>query len=112
MLYRSERIEHVCVRCRLRSHVAMLLCGGAVSARILLHVPHTLDACAAHQSALHVYAPFSPQQVLEDYCQKSNLGTPTYQLHSTMGRDGGGDVQLFLFKVIPQTMIQENNSSE
>ncbi|XP_053384141.1 APOBEC1 complementation factor-like isoform X2 [Mercenaria mercenaria] len=41
----------------------------------------------------------SPIQILEEVCQKNGWGSPNYQLHSTMGRDGGGDVQLFLYKV-------------
>jgi hypothetical protein len=41
-------------------------------------------------------------QVLEEFCQKSGLGSPVYQLHSTMQRGGPvgqDDFQLFLFKV-------------
>ncbi|XP_013404611.1 APOBEC1 complementation factor isoform X2 [Lingula anatina] len=41
----------------------------------------------------------SPIQTLEEFCQKNAWGTPNYHLHSTLGRDGSGDVQLFLFKV-------------
>jgi hypothetical protein len=37
-------------------------------------------------------------QILDEFSQKNGLGTPIYQLHSTVG-GAGGDVQLFLFKV-------------
>ncbi|XP_057297897.1 APOBEC1 complementation factor-like isoform X2 [Hydractinia symbiolongicarpus] len=37
----------------------------------------------------------SPQQLLEEICQKNNWGTPIYTLHSTVTNDG----QLFLYKV-------------
>lgn len=47
----------------------------------------------------------SPVQILEEVCMKSGWGSPNYQLHSTMGRDGSGDIQLFLYKVtIPALM--------
>lgn len=41
-------------------------------------------------------------QVLEEFCQKNGLGSPVYQLHSTMQRTPTGqeDFQLFLFKVL------------
>ncbi|KAK7098358.1 hypothetical protein V1264_002678 [Littorina saxatilis] len=51
----------------------------------------------------------SPAQVLEDFCQKNGLGSPVYQLHSTMqrGHTGQEEFQLFLFKVsIPALMTQ------
>ncbi|XP_071955414.1 probable RNA-binding protein 46 [Antedon mediterranea] len=37
-----------------------------------------------------------PQEVLEEYCMKSNYGSPTYTLLSTTGQD---EVQRFVFKV-------------
>ena len=39
-------------------------------------------------------------QILDDVCQKNAWGTPVYQLHSTKYREGSGEVQLFLYKVI------------
>lgn len=36
-----------------------------------------------------------PTQILDDFCQKNGLGSPIYQLHSTVN----GDAQLFLYKV-------------
>lgn len=42
-------------------------------------------------------------QILEELCAKRGWDSPRYQLHRTLGCDGSGDVQLFLFKV--------NNSS-
>ncbi|XP_048730769.2 APOBEC1 complementation factor-like isoform X2 [Ostrea edulis] len=36
-----------------------------------------------------------PSQILDDFCQKNGLGSPIYQLHSTLN----GDAQLFLYKV-------------
>ncbi|KAL5007623.1 hypothetical protein ScPMuIL_016429 [Solemya velum] len=42
----------------------------------------------------------SSQQILEDMCQKNGWGSPVYQLHSTITRDGNGELQLFLFKVL------------
>ncbi|XP_025086418.1 APOBEC1 complementation factor-like isoform X2 [Pomacea canaliculata] len=50
-------------------------------------------------------------QVLEEFCQKNGLGSPVYQLHSTMQRTPTGqeDFQLFLFKVsIPALMTQNS----
>ncbi|XP_070199264.1 probable RNA-binding protein 46 isoform X3 [Littorina saxatilis] len=50
-----------------------------------------------------------PAVVLEDFCQKNGLGSPVYQLHSTMqrGHTGQEEFQLFLFKVsIPALMTQ------
>lgn len=41
----------------------------------------------------------SVTQLLEEICQKNGWGTPSFQLHSTVTRDGSGDVQLFLYKV-------------
>ena len=38
-------------------------------------------------------------QMLEEVCIKNRWGNPSYQLHSTVGCDGSGDVQLFMFKV-------------
>ena len=38
-------------------------------------------------------------QVLDEFSAKNGWGSPIYQLHSTIGRDGSGDLQLFLFKV-------------
>lgn len=50
----------------------------------------------------------SSVQILEDFCQKNGLGSPVYQLHSTMqrgGPTGQDEFQLFLFKVsIPALM--------
>ena len=41
-------------------------------------------------------------QILEEFCQKNGLGSPVYQLHSTMqrGPTGQDEFQLFLFKVM------------
>ncbi|XP_061181473.1 APOBEC1 complementation factor-like isoform X2 [Saccostrea echinata] len=36
-----------------------------------------------------------PTQILDDFCQKNGLGSPIYQLHSTLN----GESQLFLYKV-------------
>ncbi|XP_062578966.1 probable RNA-binding protein 46 isoform X4 [Saccostrea cucullata] len=36
-----------------------------------------------------------PYEILDDFCQKNGLGSPLYQLHSTLN----GDSQLFLYKV-------------
>ncbi|XP_022336433.1 APOBEC1 complementation factor-like isoform X2 [Crassostrea virginica] len=36
-----------------------------------------------------------PPQILDDFCQKNGLGSPMYQLHSTVN----GEAQLFLYKV-------------
>ena len=38
-------------------------------------------------------------QLLEEICQKNGWGSPNFQLHSTVTRDGSGDAQLFLYKV-------------
>ncbi|XP_060555906.1 APOBEC1 complementation factor-like [Ruditapes philippinarum] len=51
----------------------------------------------------------SPIQILDEVCQKNGWGSPNYQLHSTMGRDGGGDMQLFLFKVAVPALMTANN---
>ncbi|XP_064596829.1 APOBEC1 complementation factor-like [Liolophura sinensis] len=43
-----------------------------------------------------------PAEVLNDLCQKNGWGSPVYQLHSLMGRDGSGAQQLlelFLYKI-------------
>ncbi|XP_064617422.1 APOBEC1 complementation factor-like isoform X1 [Liolophura sinensis] len=43
-----------------------------------------------------------PAEVLDDLCQKKGWGSPVYQLHSLMGRDGSGAQQLlelFLYKI-------------
>ncbi|XP_071099974.1 APOBEC1 complementation factor-like isoform X1 [Haliotis cracherodii] len=45
-------------------------------------------------------------QVLEELCQKNGWGSPIYQLHSTGG--GGGDMQLFLFKVTIPALASQN----
>ncbi|XP_052800784.1 probable RNA-binding protein 46 isoform X2 [Mya arenaria] len=41
----------------------------------------------------------SSLQVLEELCQKNSWGVPAFHLHSTVGHDISGEVQLFLFKV-------------
>ncbi|WAR02728.1 A1CF-like protein [Mya arenaria] len=38
-------------------------------------------------------------EVLEELCQKNSWGVPAFHLHSTVGHDISGEVQLFLFKV-------------
>ncbi|XP_064610614.1 APOBEC1 complementation factor-like isoform X1 [Liolophura sinensis] len=43
-----------------------------------------------------------PAEVLDDLCQKNGWGSPVYQLHAPMGRDGSGAQQLlelFLYKI-------------
>ncbi|XP_064597783.1 APOBEC1 complementation factor-like [Liolophura sinensis] len=40
-----------------------------------------------------------PAEVLDDLCQKNGWGSPVYQLHSPMGRDGSGAQQIFLYKI-------------
>ncbi|XP_067655187.1 APOBEC1 complementation factor-like isoform X3 [Haliotis asinina] len=45
-------------------------------------------------------------QILEELCQKNGWGSPIYQLHSTGG--GGGDMQLFLFKVTIPALASQN----
>ncbi|XP_064603162.1 APOBEC1 complementation factor-like [Liolophura sinensis] len=43
-----------------------------------------------------------PAEVLNDLCQKNGWGSPVYQLHSPMRRDGSGAqqlLQLFLYKI-------------
>ncbi|KAK2153213.1 hypothetical protein LSH36_304g04009 [Paralvinella palmiformis] len=53
----------------------------------------------------------NPSQILDEYAQKNGLGTPIYQLHSTVG-GAVGDVPLFLFKVslpaLAGTVFQPN----
>ncbi|XP_064603831.1 APOBEC1 complementation factor-like isoform X2 [Liolophura sinensis] len=52
----------------------------------------------------------TPTQVLDDLCQKNGWGSPVYQLHSAMRRDGSGDQQLFLYKItIPALNAQFPN---
>ncbi|KAK3591881.1 hypothetical protein CHS0354_005084 [Potamilus streckersoni] len=57
-----------------------------------------------------------PPEVLEEVCQRNCWGGPSYQLHSTITRDGSGDMQLFLFKVtipaMPSTLFQPNKLSK
>ncbi|XP_067655188.1 APOBEC1 complementation factor-like isoform X4 [Haliotis asinina] len=47
-----------------------------------------------------------PAEILEELCQKNGWGSPIYQLHSTGG--GGGDMQLFLFKVTIPALASQN----
>lgn len=48
-----------------------------------------------------------PGEILEEYCAKHRWGNPVYELHSTVSRDGSGDTQLFLFKVIIPALISQ-----
>lgn len=41
----------------------------------------------------------SPNQQLEELCQKNGWGMPTYHLHQAVGRDSASEMQLFVFKV-------------
>ena len=49
-------------------------------------------------------------QILDDVCQKNAWGTPVYQLHSTKYREGSGEVQLFLYKVIVDRAASKERS--
>ena len=49
-------------------------------------------------------------QILDDVCQKYAWGTPVYQLHSTKYREGSGEVQLFLYKVIVDRAASKERS--
>ncbi|XP_064597323.1 APOBEC1 complementation factor-like isoform X2 [Liolophura sinensis] len=54
-----------------------------------------------------------PAEVLDDLCQKNGWGSPVYQLHFLMGRDGSGAqqlLQLFLYQItIPALSTQFPN---
>ncbi|XP_064596728.1 APOBEC1 complementation factor-like [Liolophura sinensis] len=56
-----------------------------------------------------------PAEVLDDLCQKNGWGSPVYQLHSHMGRDGSGAQQLlklFFYKItIPALGTQFPNGN-
>jgi len=48
-----------------------------------------------------------PGEILDEVCAKHRWGNPVYELHSTVSRDGSGDTQLFLFKVIIPALISQ-----
>ncbi|XP_041365782.1 APOBEC1 complementation factor-like isoform X2 [Gigantopelta aegis] len=49
-----------------------------------------------------------PVEILDEMCQKNGWGTPIYQLHSAVHREGAGDMQLFLFKVTIPALASQN----